>query len=848
MNHKNDTRPSSDSYLDVFLPFMRDVDRSQRALHELALAWRMIEGSTRMNCIEDGMLILPTIEDARQHFDELEQQLIVSLVAEKTTGVLREASTKALYIIDIVVRNLYERTADVSFLATDQELCRFLSQAHDDHAGALRGACEKRLEAYRRKYTVYDAMLFMAPDGTVLAGAGDEPLPERCSDPVIQQALSRDGFVQIFRYSDLQPSKPEALIYCHRMLDPLDGEPQGVLCLCFNLEDEMDGIFASHREPGARYNMLLLDGEGRCIASADPDWIPPGRTVPMNKECSAELYVYAGRLYFVATHAAAGYQGYAGPEGWVGQVMVPLDIAFSARLQTPAAASPHITTGILQHAREFCRPLHDVMIAAQTIRRVCWNGRVVSSSKAGHSPRLRTVIAQISDTGARSDAVFQRSINELRDTVLAVGLQDAGFVARLMVDLLDRNLYERANDCRWWALSPDLHSALAKPDPIASANASRVLQHINRLYTVYTSIFLYDREGNVIACSARDGRLPNIEAWRVAPAVLQRVLRQRTDQEYVVEGFGPTPFYDNGPTYVYHATVREAEGQPALGGIGLVFDATPELAAMLKDALAEKPRRQACFVDRKGRVLASSHGHYAAGDNLPLAADLLALGNGEVATHLVEWDGQYTLLGCCVSQGYREFKRTDGYSDDVLAVVLETLGEVQSGQENGWESASVQESAARFSYSAEASEEYATFRCGGSSYAIAASSVDEARPVEDLIPLSQGGQGGSVGMLQLSSDTGNGMVWVFDLAVALGTQAKSAERKEIIVVSLGQSRIGLLVDALQTVGRYDVQTLGGGPLNSPRLIQHIVTRGSAMIPALEVEALFIRLGGVRLAA
>lgn len=833
--------PASDLHLDTFLPFMRDVDRCQRALNELALAWRMIEASTRMNCPEDGALIIPTIEDARRHFDELEQQLIVSLVAEKMTGILREISTKALYIIDIVVRNLYERTADVSFLATDRELCAFAQHPDED---AKRAHCEARLEAYRRKYTVYDALLLVGPDGTVLASAGEEPLPAHCADPAIQEALQRDGYVQIFRRSGLQPAKPEALIYCHRMLGPDGGDPVGVLCLCFNLQEEMNGIFASHRDPGARYNMLLLDGGGRCIASADPDWIPAGRTLPMNPACSAELFMHAGRLHLVATHTAGGYQGYAGPPGWRGQVMIPLEIAFSSRARAAPCAPARTTQGLLRHAGDFCRPLHDVMIAAQTIRRVVWNGQVISGGKAGKSTRLRAVLAQISDTGARSDALFQRSIHGLRDTVLTTGLQDAGFVARLMVDLLDRNLYERANDCRWWALSADLQQALARPCATSAAHAGRILNHINSLYTVYTSIFLYDCAGVVIAHSDRDAGGLDFTGRQVDAAIVQRVLGLRDDQDYAVEGFAPTPFYGDRSTYVYHAAVRGADGGPrTLGGIGLVFDVTPELTAMLNDALAGKPRRQACFIDRQGRVLASSSAVHAPGEPFPIDPELLALENGRSVSRLVVQHGQYTLLGCSVSQGYREFKRDDGYRDDVLAVVYETLGAALPAEAAALEpSPSLQADDAR-SVMAGESEEYATFLCGGRLYAIEAAHVHEARPADALLPLTLGGRPGSVGMLPVASDTGCGLAWVFDLSAWLDAKAPAATGKEIIVLCRGAHRIGLLVDALQAVGRYTSQPLGGAFDSDTRLIRRIVrTSGHSMIPTLDVDALFQRLG------
>ena len=38
-----------------------------------------------------------------------------------------------------------------------------------------------------------------------------------------------------------------------------------------------------------------------------------------------------------------------------------------------------------------------------------------------------------------------------------------GFLRNRLSDIMDRNLYERANDCRWWALSPVLREGLAAP-------------------------------------------------------------------------------------------------------------------------------------------------------------------------------------------------------------------------------------------------------------------------------------------------------------------------------------------------------------------------------------------------
>ena len=71
--------------------------------------WRMIEASAKMNCPVEAKAILPTMAATRAGFNRLEQELVSSLVREKVANVLEEIGTKAQYVIDIVVRNLYER-------------------------------------------------------------------------------------------------------------------------------------------------------------------------------------------------------------------------------------------------------------------------------------------------------------------------------------------------------------------------------------------------------------------------------------------------------------------------------------------------------------------------------------------------------------------------------------------------------------------------------------------------------------------------------------------------------------------------------------------------------------------
>lgn len=822
--------------VDMFLPHMRDVARCEASLHELNLIWRMIESTAKMTCPDEAQSILPTMAATRAGFTRLEQELVSSLVNEKATTVLDAIDTQAHYVIDIVVRNLYERTADVGFLATDQVLCDFVA-GHTRDTDAIRA----RLVSYQRKYTVYSDIMLMDLEGNVLVQTDPTAPVEGSTDPLIAEALSSNAWVETFRTTDLRPGMGPALVYAQRMLHPTHQTPVGVLCLFFGFEVEMQGIFRSHNDPQGHSLMLLLDGDNRVIASADPHWIPCGATVPVNPQGSPTPLLFAGRPYLVRTQRAQGYQGYPGPSGWQGQVMVPVDLAFQRTgLDSPLATlPPAIASGLLSHARAFSPPLHEVVLATETIKRVVWNGQVITAGQGGQLRGLKNILDQISETGARSNEVFSASIKDLYDTVLTAKLQQNAFVSRLLVDLLDRNLYERADDCRWWAMTPGWRAALSGHTPDGDQLA-QVLRHIHSLYTVYTHLYLYDRQGRVLAVSdnAKHGGVAVGDVVDVH--TLQQVMALADEQRYHVSAFEATAFTGGAPTYTYHAAVRAPNSGQPVGGVGIVFNAATEFQAMLEGALAGRPGAQAYFLRRDGHIIASTHPDRPAGTHLPLPSGLTLPGPGGVYTQVVVMDGQYMALACAANQGYREFKTTDGYREDVLGLVLTPLGETRATQGLGRDSGGDW----HHQHTAHGGIEYATFYVHDSLYALPAEGVLEARPAIDMTPAPKGGHPARVGMLPQNGGGGSQpFVWVYDLGALMGQPLGSdGEGGQVVVLSHGAQTIGLLVTALHAVPTLASEHMMPSPFGSglgPCLIPQLAKaqQGRVLIAVLDPAVL-----------
>jgi chemotaxis signal transduction protein len=815
---------------DTYLPYMRDVSKCEQALQELSLMWRMIESSAKMNCPVEARAILPTMSATRAGFTQLERELVASLAREKIGNVQAELATKAQYVTDIVVRNLYERTADVGFLATDRELCAFVAGHNDDEA-----AIRLRLRAYRSKYTVYDEIILLDRHGNVLVQIDEDTPLEGSLDPLIAQTLASEQYVETFRYSDLRPGKRQALIYSRRMRDPDTGAVAGVLCLCFAFEAEMARIFTTHRDAAERSNMLLLDADNRVIASADPLWIPVGAQVPVNRSGQAGLLMYAGREYLVRTYTSAGYQGYPGPAGWQGQVMIPLEIAFgNHRSAVLNELDPDVAEGLLSHARSFCPPLFEIMGAADTIRRVVWNGQVMTAGQAGELARLKSILEQISETGARSNELFSQSIRDLLETVLASGLRDSEFVSHLLVDLLDRNLYERANDCRWWALSPVLRNLGQLLGAQEVQEIGAMLTYINGLYTVYTSIFVYDGNGAIVAGTAQ-GALPEA----IDGETLKSVRLLRTDQDYHVSAFVPSSMYEGRPTYVYHAAIRHPDDGAVIGGIGLVFDAAPEFSAMLHGALVDKDGVQAYFIDREGMIIASTDPARPVGATLEIDAAMLALPNGASASKIIAHDDQYAIMGCSASHGYLEFKVSDGYRADVIAVVIESFGMVRERSPRADPALALIEQ----TMDTADGEEFATFFIAGTLFAIPAGVVREALSAAKVSPVSVGGFVERIGVLAVAGEGTGDFVWVFDLGAFLtGETTIIDSNSQVVVVRNEERSIGLLVSELHGVAKFDAAQIirtplanGDGGMLVDRMIK--ANEGRVLIQVIDLDYL-----------
>ncbi|MBN2816661.1 MAG: chemotaxis protein CheW [Campylobacterales bacterium] len=813
-----------------FIKHMDSVKLSKEKLDELSRNWDTLSLLSQLG--EAGM----NMNKIKGDFVTLSNELINYFGREMLQKTVSEMSSKAQVSVDIVIRNLFERTADIGFLATDEAIRDFLrknptiySDGYHDNLTELK----KRFVEYAKKYSVYFDIVLMNPQGNILASIEDNEV-SKSHDPLLQEvAYTSQEYVETYRHHDFLPHHDKSLVYSYRVTksDSSD-ELLGVLCLCFKFEDEMDGIFANLINPKTKECLTLLDERGEVIATSDKYHIPIGAKLPSVFNAPYEVVTFGGRDYLAKSAKTNGYQGFFGL-GWQGHIMVPLEHAFYSIDEEEFAITQQLLLAILQHSDLFAESLKAIPLQAEEIQhnlnRAIWNGNVKQNNSGNENKQFsKALLQEIRKTGAQTKHIIADSMAKLTKTMV---LSDGVFLADLILDIMDRNLYERANDCRWWALTPDFRSLLSMEQvtPSASQRMSEILAHINSLYTVYTNLFIYDVHGKIVAVSQKSAEY--LLGTKLSAKWVQESLSLTNTSKYCVSDFTKSSLYENRHTYIYNAAIRSQESEDVVvGGIGIVFDSELQFAQMIEESLPknkhslDKDTLFCVLTTKEQNIIASNHSKLSVGEHFEIDPKFYSLKNGESLSEIIEYQGDYYALGVKCSKGYREYKSPqDDYQNCVYSFVFSYISNVAQTAISMEEEESADILQDDISGVAEAnSVEVASFMIGSKWLGVRTEEVVEAMSISALNSTITMEEGHHFKGTMMYKDS---MISVIDIQKFV-QEKHSQAYEEIIVLKFGEKGfIGILVnslDAIPSVKKENIKTLDEYVIGNGTLVTSMV--------------------------
>ena len=715
--------------IDFLQTKMSQVNTYKKRLDELGISWNTLNLLNQVN--DSGA----SIESTQNEFSKLTNSLLNNLAIESLKQLANELNSKSQVVVDIVIRNLFERTADIGFLATDDSIRDFIKniqnlniqkkvinsfsedslsckicpevfknecvsgneslemsllknilcknnrpeekQSLDKQIAKMKKEIKERLNEYVLKYSVYYDVIITDTEGNILVNLDESNNITKTSDSLIREAIeTKNDYVEKLGFSDLRAEKNSILTYSYKITETNDKNSKvlGVLILCFDFEGEMEDIFSSLRETNKNLNLMLLDKNNKIISTSDKLHLPIGTKMKRVIDKDYDIVELSGKKFLAKSAKTKGYEGFFGLE-WLGHVMICLEDAFEkVESDILSSINSKLLKSVMHSSALFSMDLQQIPLTAKRIQenlnRTVWNGNLKQQSKIG-----KKLLQQLSNIGEETKSVFNNSIKSLHETVLQTILDSVSFQAYLAIDIMDRNLYERANDCRWWALTPKFRDILSQ-DSYTKEDKKQIediLKYINDLYTVYTNLIVYDISGKILAVS--NDKYNYLVETNLNSEFVQSSLKLNDTQKYCVSTFEKTALYNNNYTYIYGSSILSNSSKDPVGAIAIVFDSTPQFEAILNDILISNSNSFAIFANRDKSIISSTEKEFEIGSTISIDSSFFELKNGQSHSSIIEYKGRYYAVGAHCSRGYREYKVNDGYKNDVISLVFTYLCE-----------------------------------------------------------------------------------------------------------------------------------------------------------------------------
>lgn len=183
-------------------------------------------------------------------------------------------------------------------------------------------------------------------------------------------------------------------------------------------------------------------------------------------------------------------------------------------------------------------------------------------------------------------------------------------LALVNIDLIDRNLYERTADVRWWATDGSVVDALTKKTHESYDFASKRLGVILQAYTVYNDLVLVDTSGNIVA-NGNPQKFSSVNTNVSDCPWFTSAMRTKSDNEYGFQTVHKSPLVNNDLALVYSCAVREngdSNGQ-IIGVLGVIFKWESLAQTIIRHTPIdeqEKAHTRICIVDDDGLIIADS--------------------------------------------------------------------------------------------------------------------------------------------------------------------------------------------------------------------------------------------------
>ncbi|MFZ1990006.1 MAG: methyl-accepting chemotaxis protein, partial [Alphaproteobacteria bacterium] len=229
---------------------------------------------------------------------------------------------------------------------------------------------------------------------------------------------------------------------------------------------------------------------------------------------------------------------------------------------------------------------------------------VVAEEMGGVADQIARVSQELKTAISSNASVMAEIIDKFRGA-------RATDLALNIIEIIDRNLYERSCDVRWWATDSAVVAAAEEPIENNRTYAASRLATILRSYTVYLDLWIVGVRGKVIANGKPDKYPDVVRADVSGEAWFKEAMHTKSGDDFAVADVAVNSLLGNSAVATYATAIRkggETNGE-IIGVLGIFFDWAPQAKTVVTGVGLEeheKAKARVMILDANCRVLAAS--------------------------------------------------------------------------------------------------------------------------------------------------------------------------------------------------------------------------------------------------
>lgn len=307
------------------------------------------------------------------------------------------------------------------------------------------------------------------------------------------------------------------------------------------------------------------------------------------------------------------------------------------------------------------RAVRDILKVNSATKVLALNARI-EASRAGEHGAAFGIVAQemqrlserTSDIAAFMADQTQKNTQELMAMIgWHIRGQRLSDQALMNIDLIDRCLYERTCDVRWWATDSAVVEAVQDPSPERLEYAAQRMAVILKAYTVYFDLVLSNPQGQLL-CNGRSEQYRTAGLEQARQSWFQTAMATSTGDEYGFEFAPRCGLVNSHNALIYSAAVRE-NGESLgrkLGALGIVFNWDGLALPILQKTARSEAGARCYIVDGHATILAADTMANGSKLNIPDFSRVLMSDKGYFVD---SFDDQLCCIAHAASPGFETY-------------------------------------------------------------------------------------------------------------------------------------------------------------------------------------------------